>query len=648
MNPDSIQTDTRAMRRVAEAVLRDTHDAEDAVQDAWVAALSSRVAPASRSWFTTVVRRLSWARRGAPVPAHLAEEPVAPATRTEACLELAGAIEALPAHYREVIEHRYWGGEPPRRIARRLGVDVKTVRNRLHRAHVQLRRSLGSDTGRASGLLIMLARPAELHAGSAATTTALVTLGKVAAAVALVVGAALSVLWSVRPGPAADVEVARAPSEGSTRALEEPVGSLGRARITGMEAEPATVKSAAGGGPVRAFAPGAPRRAETQGDAHGVRLELDVRDRHDGQPVRDFTVLARSVSDSRGARRHVSSADLAAFPFDPGAYELAVRAKGYDDVDLGRIELREPSPVTPARVLLDRGSGTLEATVVGLPEEDRPVVLVTVTGLGRWTCPSCAPADPDGDGPTRCDGCGFDGQSTSFALDGETCAFTVDRLVAGPVRIVLSRHTDGAFLASRVAAIRAGTLTTVTVSMGTKDVLVELEDALGGPFDGAWTEGGELFQAPLTFHAWSADVLSAVSTLAPSPSASRLASGLGADQVVTGRRRLTEEGALAGPRTSLEQLWPDALPLAPGVVPRVVTARRVSPGLFRLVDVPFGVNAVQVACGPFVEVPVRPLAEPGELERVHIVVDSRCGTTSPMILAVEDVTCVSCHQTLGQ
>lgn len=58
-----------------------------------------------------------------------------------------GSVDALREPYRSVIVMRHYEGLPPREIAARLGVPVKTVKTRLERGHAELRDRLGKYEG---------------------------------------------------------------------------------------------------------------------------------------------------------------------------------------------------------------------------------------------------------------------------------------------------------------------------------------------------------------------------------------------------------------------------------------------------------------------------------------------------------------------
>ena len=197
------------VRSLAGALLSDSHQADDAAQDAWVTAL--RRDPESpipeRAWFARVVRNAArHLRRGERhrrwrEEASARPEGTSPASelveRAELQRELAGYALELEEPYRSVVLLRYWEGLPPRAIASRLGCPVATVRTRLQRAHARLKERLERRYGDRSAWAAVLARlvapPASVAVGASALTAFLWP----AAAVAVL--GSLAIAWRLRP-----------------------------------------------------------------------------------------------------------------------------------------------------------------------------------------------------------------------------------------------------------------------------------------------------------------------------------------------------------------------------------------------------------------------------------------------------------------
>jgi RNA polymerase sigma-70 factor (ECF subfamily) len=170
--------------RLARSLVHDTDEADDLVQETWIAAL--RRPPAAdrplRPWLATVLRRqrtkraIGEERRGAreEVATAAADEVPSPETllgRVEAQRLLASLVTALDEPYRQTILLRYYEGLTSAEIARRQKVPAATVRWRLKEGLDRLRATLdaGSEGGRERwlGLLAPLApTPGEARANA--------------------------------------------------------------------------------------------------------------------------------------------------------------------------------------------------------------------------------------------------------------------------------------------------------------------------------------------------------------------------------------------------------------------------------------------------------------------------------------------------
>lgn len=135
--------------RTALAILGDAHEAEDAVQDAflryWERAPDFPDAARERAWLLTVTvngcksrLRAPWRRRTAPLldtyPAAAAEE-----------REVVEAVQALPPKDRAVVHLYYYEGYQTAEIAAMTGQREGTVRSHLSRARDKLRRLLKGE-----------------------------------------------------------------------------------------------------------------------------------------------------------------------------------------------------------------------------------------------------------------------------------------------------------------------------------------------------------------------------------------------------------------------------------------------------------------------------------------------------------------------
>jgi len=148
-------------------LLRDQHDAEDAVQDACLRAHKAfggfRGAD-GRAWLLTIVRNVCYSRmrQNRREPAAVAfEDEVHGSTHDPADANavawhevkgelLRQALERLPAEYREVIVLHEIEGLAYREIAGVAGIPIGTVMSRLARARQKLQAELLELTGKGS------------------------------------------------------------------------------------------------------------------------------------------------------------------------------------------------------------------------------------------------------------------------------------------------------------------------------------------------------------------------------------------------------------------------------------------------------------------------------------------------------------------
>ena len=144
--------------------MRDEHDAQDIVQEAFLRALRHydpyTVADA-RAWLLTIVRNCchTWIGRQRAdartvayddhehAVADPAPDPEERAVAREEREALRAAIDALPAEFREVIILREVQQMSYREISQVAGIPVGTVMSRLARARLRLQRALRGTAG---------------------------------------------------------------------------------------------------------------------------------------------------------------------------------------------------------------------------------------------------------------------------------------------------------------------------------------------------------------------------------------------------------------------------------------------------------------------------------------------------------------------
>jgi RNA polymerase sigma-70 factor (ECF subfamily) len=167
-----MQRNNRRLYRIARGVLRDSAEAEDAVQDAYIAAFSHlesfRGDSALSTWLSRIVMNEALGRlrrRGsAPTTAPLDEAPpeaeIIPfplsasnndperSMAQRQILELVErATDTLPDVYRMVFVTRIIEGMSVEETAELLGIKAETVKTRLHRARQLLRDRLDDQIG---------------------------------------------------------------------------------------------------------------------------------------------------------------------------------------------------------------------------------------------------------------------------------------------------------------------------------------------------------------------------------------------------------------------------------------------------------------------------------------------------------------------
>ncbi len=157
-DPAFLLENEQFLRSLAAALL-DAQEVDDVVQQTWLRLLSSRrddvLSP--RAWLATVTKNLArnWIRSDTRRRSHevmCQEEGVVPsaadlAIREDSRRRVVAAVHALEEPFRTAIVLRYFEGEPPRSIARRLELKVSVVYNRLRRGLELLRESLDAEYG---------------------------------------------------------------------------------------------------------------------------------------------------------------------------------------------------------------------------------------------------------------------------------------------------------------------------------------------------------------------------------------------------------------------------------------------------------------------------------------------------------------------
>ena len=175
------------LRAIARSIVLDEHDADDVVQQSWVAALTSgpSAAAAMKWWLGRVTANFAKKSVAREREQRVREEDAArpvlqgeedATTDFELFEQVAKALRSLPEPYRTTIHMRYFRDLAPRDIAAADGVSVETVKTRLKRGLAMLRADFDSRHGGRDawfGALALLADPRIRPSGLAAPTATL-------------------------------------------------------------------------------------------------------------------------------------------------------------------------------------------------------------------------------------------------------------------------------------------------------------------------------------------------------------------------------------------------------------------------------------------------------------------------------------------
>ena len=174
IDPELLLRQTGWLRVLAVELVGDAQQADDILQETWLAALRRPPEVEGderrlRAWLGAVVRNLSMLARRSDAHRAAREErrarpesqPSVEESLRRAALqrELMEAVMALETSRREVVVLRYFDELPPREIARRLGISGTAVRSRLARALGALRKRLDLADGEDRGAWLLAFGP---------------------------------------------------------------------------------------------------------------------------------------------------------------------------------------------------------------------------------------------------------------------------------------------------------------------------------------------------------------------------------------------------------------------------------------------------------------------------------------------------------
>jgi len=192
------------LEEFARRLLGDVHRAEDLTQEVFLAALQRpvRAVQSPAAWLAGVLKNLARQsdreegrrrRREERVARSVVDDPERRERRFAAMRTVVDALDELREPYRSTLLMRFFEGWPPREIARRTGVPVRTVHTRVTRGLALMRERLDEASG-GDRAVWTAALGAWLPGRSGSSSAVSAGVGVVAAAgVAVLAGAAL---WS--------------------------------------------------------------------------------------------------------------------------------------------------------------------------------------------------------------------------------------------------------------------------------------------------------------------------------------------------------------------------------------------------------------------------------------------------------------------
>ncbi len=306
---DAALAETGWLRALARSLVEDTQRAEDAVQASLTRALERRPERRSlRAWLAAVLRnelRQDERARGRRTfhEQRAARTDMAPSAaavneRLELQRLLLEAVRALEEPTRATLVARFFDNLPPRAIARRDGVPVKTVDTRLARGLALLRARLDAEFGGQRGAWLRALAPFAGAPGPWGWITEGASMGTKAKGIAAVVAVGIGLLWVAErvraPEPRSADSAARAQASGAFRQLpggavpEPALRAPAEAGEIQREARPATTDSS-----------GAARDARDAASAQAT-LELRVVKRHSGAALAQAELVVSAAAPGSG------------------------------------------------------------------------------------------------------------------------------------------------------------------------------------------------------------------------------------------------------------------------------------------------------------------------------------------------------------
>lgn len=471
------------IRELARALVRDPARAEDVAQETLVAAWKH--APLDerglRGWLTQVVRNFAriesraQQRRGRH-ETHAARPEALPSAhevveRAHVQRELVAAVLELDEPYRTVLLLRFYEGKPPRTIARELDRPIASVRSQLARGLALLRARLDAshgDRARWALLLAPLVRPETLLTVPLAGAIVMNAKIQIAAALAVVAGAALVLTLSRGGAETLQPELAAGASEPRSSALE----TAAPPRIEAGADAPLTRAAVEVAKPVESAPPAAPVAELVHGRVLG----------HDAAPLGGVAVELAGASpslratsdgeggfafDAQGRTGRMRSADaryetVFAGVLERGTRELQIVVAPRASCS-GRVQDAQGAPLAGALVSVWASPNLRTRFALALDQAENVPFRATSDELGRFRLESLPLCDEIWIG---CELSGFQGWSARLPdVAGDDLAITLAR-VGSNERAVRGRVVDAGGHAVAGALVALGLDTTSSDERG--------------------------------------------------------------------------------------------------------------------------------------------------------------------------------------
>ena len=328
------------LARLARALVRDEHLADDLIQETWLAALRRPPQGDVRSWFTAVAHNL--VRRGSRAASNreqrersVARPELGPSPeeiqRRESVRSLVvEKVLGLPEPYRTSVLLRFFENWKPRRIARETGCSVETIKTRLKRALERLREDLDRENRGQRAVwmlpLIRAGRVKPLSVSIAKGALLLSTKAKIAVGILLVVGLSATapiILHELGRGRTNATESREATAlsraaEPTPSTVQEPDWASARTSATEMPRSNETTDP----------------RASDDAALSTFRLFGSVR-LADGRAIDEPQMFLELTS--RSGQRRLTRIGSSGYAFDgleAGSYVISSRKPGYKRLDL--------------------------------------------------------------------------------------------------------------------------------------------------------------------------------------------------------------------------------------------------------------------------------------------------------------------------